>query len=127
MKLDNALFLWLYLYLVELNCFRRMRRYFFACITHSAKYLIVLRHVSATVEPPDTTVDINHETQPSAVREEEGGGSTVRSGMEEFLSLKLRPLIKIASENTYGHVPSCPGQCDSICKCSQGLGRGSMR
>jgi len=53
---------------------------------------VVLGYVSLAIKPPDTSVDINHETQPSTIRDEKGGSGTIRSVMEEFLftSLYLR-------------------------------------
>ena len=45
----------------------------------------MLGYVTPTVKPPDATVDINYKTQPNAIRDEKGGGGTLRSILEEFL------------------------------------------
>lgn len=75
----------------------------------------MLGYASPTVEPPDTTIDINHETRPNAIWDEEGGGGTIRSIMEEFLFFELRFAgLWRSSRGTYGHAPSRSGQCDSV-------------
>lgn len=84
--------------------------------------LIVLGYASPTVEPPDTTVNINHETQPNAIWDEEGGGGTIHSVVEEFLFFELRFAgLWRSSCCTYSHVPSRPGQRDSVNQRTEGL------
>lgn len=81
--------------------------------------LLALVVVLPTIEPPDATTDVNHETQPSAIRDEEGGSGTTCSIMEKFLPFELRLAIcGVVSEHTYGHIPSRPGQRDSVHECS---------
>lgn len=55
-----------------------------------ADKLVVHGQLAPTVEPQDTAVDVNHETQPSTIRNEKGSGCTLRSIVEEFLLFKLR-------------------------------------
>ena len=89
--------------------------------------LVVLGDVFPVIKPPDATVDINHESQPGAIRDEKGGGGTISSIMEEFLSFKLRLAIdEIISQDTHGHIQSCPGQRNGIRECSQWLERVKM-
>ena len=52
--------------------------------------LVVLGYVAPSVKPPNTTIEVNHESQPSTVRGQEGGSGALRSVMEEFLLFKLR-------------------------------------
>jgi hypothetical protein len=54
------------------------------------RLIVVLGHASPTIKPPDTAVDSNYETQPGAMRDEKGGGGTMRSIMEELLFFELR-------------------------------------
>lgn len=61
----------------------------FATPSRIGDKLIVLGYVAHTVKPPDTTVDVNHETQPSTIRDEKGGGSALRNIVEEFLVCML--------------------------------------
>ena len=52
--------------------------------------LVLLRYVTPTVEPQYTTVDVEHKTQPNAIRDEKGGGGTLSGIVEEFLTFGMR-------------------------------------
>jgi len=104
-----------YLYLFEINLLLYIAVYPGDLRVVWISYLIVLGYASPTVEPPDTAVDINHKTQPSAIWDEEGGGGAIRSIMEEFLFFELRFAGLWGSFlSTYSHVPSRSGQRDSV-------------
>ena len=43
-----------------------------------------------TIKPVNTTIDVDHDTQPGTIRDENWCGDTVRTVMEAFLVLELR-------------------------------------
>ena len=67
-----------------------IHRCLFATSSRSSDNLVVLRYVTPTVKPQDTTVGVNHETQPSAIRDEKGGSGALRGIVEELLVFGLR-------------------------------------
>lgn len=62
-----------------------MHFYSFTTPSHGTDQSVVLGYAAPAVEPPDTAVDIDHETQPSTIRNEKCSGNTLRSVVEEFL------------------------------------------
>jgi len=72
-----------------MNCVPRTHCCLFAT-SRSADNLVVLWYVTPAVKPQDTTVGVNHETQPNTIRDEKRGGGTLRGIVEEFLMFGLR-------------------------------------
>ena len=68
----------------------RIHQCLFANPLRNVDKLVVLGYVAPSVKPPNTTIEVNHESQPSTVRGQEGGSCALRSVMEEFLLFKLR-------------------------------------
>lgn len=73
------------MHLYEINRVLRMYCCSFVAPSCGVDESVMLGYVTPTVKPPDATVDINYKTQPNAIRDEKGGGGTLRSILEEFL------------------------------------------
>lgn len=55
------------MYFYEMNCVSIIHFRSLATCPHSAGKLFVFGYVSPTIKPPDTTVDVDHETQPNTI------------------------------------------------------------